>query len=244
MILWTDTCHCRGLGVGTAPSALIAHGVSTTIIEIDPVVHHFALQYFGLPSNHTPIIDDAVKVVDEMQRSTARGKYDYIIHDVFTGGAEPIELFTREFLAGLRNLLSFEGVIAINYGGDLLLPSAISVIKTVLDVFANCRFFREVPIPASTAKEDFTNLVMFCGRDFNEITFREPSPADILGSPARRQHLVPQNEATNLYQLAGDKGRIIRRGQTEWLEDFQIQSARGHWHVMRKVLPDIVWDTW
>ncbi|KAL8635183.1 MAG: hypothetical protein Q9228_007303, partial [Teloschistes exilis] len=31
-----------GLGIGTTPSALIAHGISTTILEIDPVVHDFA----------------------------------------------------------------------------------------------------------------------------------------------------------------------------------------------------------
>ena len=239
---WTDISCCRGLGVGTAPSALIAHGINTTIVEIDPVVHQFAMQYFGLPSNHTSIIGDAVKVVDKMQMSKA--KYDYIIHDVFTGGAEPIELFTREFLAGLRNLLKYQGTIAINYGGDLRLPPAISVIKTVVDVFPNCRFFREVPIPASTAREDFTNLVIFCQQTFREFTFREPTPADLLGSPARRQHLVPQNEVTNLNQMGGGEGRVIRRGQTEWLEDFQIQSARGHWHVMRKVLPDIVWENW
>lgn len=39
--------------------------------------------------------------------------YDYIIHDVFTGGAEPVELFTEEFLRGLSDSLSIDGVIAI-----------------------------------------------------------------------------------------------------------------------------------
>ena len=44
---------------------------------------------------------------------TERKMYDYIIHDVFTGGAEPVELFTEEFLRGLGNSLSVNGVIAI-----------------------------------------------------------------------------------------------------------------------------------
>lgn len=39
--------------------------------------------------------------------------YDYIIHDVFTGGAEPVPLFTEGFLAGLRDLLKPDGVVAI-----------------------------------------------------------------------------------------------------------------------------------
>lgn len=103
-----------GLGIGTSPSALIAHSIKTTIVEIDPIVHQYASQYFGLPKNHTSIIKDAVAFVDDMERtSQCRGKYDYIIHDVFTGGAEPIDLFTKEFLEGLSFLLHANGVIAI-----------------------------------------------------------------------------------------------------------------------------------
>ncbi|KAL8958260.1 MAG: hypothetical protein Q9183_005873, partial [Haloplaca sp. 2 TL-2023] len=99
-----------GLGIGTTPSALIAHGIDTTIVEIDPVVHSFATQYFGLPSNHTPVIQDAIAFVDQNQYTK---KYTYIIHDVFTGGAEPIDLFTVEFLTGLKGMLHPYGVIAI-----------------------------------------------------------------------------------------------------------------------------------
>lgn len=103
-----------GLGIGTSPSALIAHGIATTIVEIDPVVHQYASRYFHLPQNHISVIRDAVSYVKELQGAAKdRGKYDYIIHDVFTGGAEPIELFTKEFLEGLSYLLNAEGVIAI-----------------------------------------------------------------------------------------------------------------------------------
>lgn len=48
------------------------------------------------------------KAIDEDRRT-----YDYIIHDVFTGGAEPVELFTQEFLQGLSEMLNADGVIAI-----------------------------------------------------------------------------------------------------------------------------------
>ena len=106
--------NSSGLGIGTSPSALIAHGIATTIVEIDPVVHQYASQYFHLPQNHISVIRDAVSFVEELQGSAQdRGKYDYIIHDVFTGGAEPIELFTKEFLEGLSYLLNPEGVIAV-----------------------------------------------------------------------------------------------------------------------------------
>lgn len=101
----------RGLGVGTTPSALVSHGIETTVIEIDPVVHEFAVKYFGLQENSPPALTDAVahtrKLADEAKT------YDYIVHDVFTGGAEPVELFTLEFLQGLNSLLKPDGVIAV-----------------------------------------------------------------------------------------------------------------------------------
>jgi len=37
--------NLSGLGIGTTPSALMSHGIETTIVEIDPVVHEFATKY-------------------------------------------------------------------------------------------------------------------------------------------------------------------------------------------------------
>ena len=100
-----------GLGVGTTPAALISHGIDTTIVEIDPVVYDFATKYFELPANHTAVIADAVAYAS---MSVELGhKFDYIVHDVFTGGAEPISLFTFEFLSDLHSLLKPNGVIAL-----------------------------------------------------------------------------------------------------------------------------------
>jgi spermidine synthase len=110
-------CYCRlipqsGLGIGTTPAALIAHGIDTTVVEIDPVVYEFASKYFRMPDNHTAIVDDAVGYAAS-QAQKGEQTYDYIVHDVFTGGAEPIDLFTLEFLTNLERLLSPNGVIAI-----------------------------------------------------------------------------------------------------------------------------------
>ena len=78
------------------------------------MVHDFATRYFDLPQNHTSIIGDAVEIVNDMQsRGGKDDLYDYILHDVFTGGAEPIDLFTLEFLEALSNLLRPDGVIAV-----------------------------------------------------------------------------------------------------------------------------------
>jgi hypothetical protein len=101
-----------GLGAGAAPTAMIAHGLNTTILELDPVVHEFAVKYFGLPENQTTIIGDAVQVVQQII-TNANPQYDIIIHDVFTGGAEPVLLFTFEFLSNLNAILKPDGVVAI-----------------------------------------------------------------------------------------------------------------------------------
>ena len=72
------------------------------------------MQYFDLPLNHTSVIQDAVYFVEQAQLGGPEFySYNYIIHDVFTGGAEPATLFTQEFLQGLSNLLKPNGVIAI-----------------------------------------------------------------------------------------------------------------------------------
>lgn len=100
-----------GLGIGTTPSALVAHGIDTTVVEIDPVVHEFAAKYFDLKENNEPAIADAVSYTAGLVE--AKKTYNYIVHDVFTGGAEPVDLFTLEFLQGLSDLLDRNGVIAI-----------------------------------------------------------------------------------------------------------------------------------
>ena len=76
------------------------------------MVYRYAGEYFGLARNHTAYIEDAVGFV---QREAARKEkiYDYILHDVFTGGAVPASLFTQQIFEGLREILADDGVIAI-----------------------------------------------------------------------------------------------------------------------------------
>jgi spermidine synthase len=76
-------------------------------------VYKFARKYFHLPTNHTVIIDDAIAFVKRSRLKSIPDTYDYIVHDVFTGGVEPVELFTLEFMEGLRSLLRDDGAIAI-----------------------------------------------------------------------------------------------------------------------------------
>lgn len=114
-----------GLGIGTSADALIRHGIETDIVELDPVVYRYAKEYFGLAENHTVYIEDAlVFIARELAKDSQQKRYDYILHDVFTGGAVPAALFTQEVFLGLRTLMSDDGVIAIvsAYSLPRLLP--------------------------------------------------------------------------------------------------------------------------
>lgn len=109
----------------------MAHGINTTVIELDPVVYKFAVEYFGFPPSQNVLIQDAIKFVENSKAiHEHQMTYDYIIHDVFTGGAEPVELFTQEFLQGLSDMLSPDGVIAI-----VSAPGKVFLIGEDADIF-------------------------------------------------------------------------------------------------------------
>ncbi|KAF1838438.1 S-adenosyl-L-methionine-dependent methyltransferase [Decorospora gaudefroyi] len=241
-----------GLGIGTAPNALISHGLNTTIVELDPVVHHYATKFFSLSPNHTAVIDDAVTYVSQTSIS-APGSYDYIIHDVFTGGAEPVSLFTTEFMQGLYALLADNGAVAINYAGDLSLGSTRLVLNTIHAVFPACRLFRDTAKPDTHADgdADFINMVIFCvkhdhGQGNRAVRFRDAVQEDFLGSLARKNFLMPQDEleVRFAFRPVEKGGKVMGRADVGELEKWHKEGAVSHWRIMRTVLPAGVWEMW
>lgn len=254
-----------GLGIGTAPKAFISHSISTTIIELDPIVHAFAKKYFALPSNHTAVIQDAVSYLNTAVSVPNPEQYDYILHDVFTGGAEPLSLFTTSFLQNLRSLLKPHGVIAINYAGDLASPLTRLVLRTIAHVFHNpnpnssggsCKLYRDSPpskdsSPDEDADADFLNIIIFCRNSPGPITFRQPSERDFLGSKSRQHYMRPKAELEIPFPALTEADKEFLGGK-EVLElddegrfsKEQSESAKRHWRIMRKVMPDAVWELW
>lgn len=245
-----------GLGIGTAPKALISHGIQTTIVELDPIVHEYAKEYFALPQNHTSVTADAINWARAARASLkAVMSFDYIIHDVFTGGAEPLTLFTEEFLRNLRVLLRPNGVVAINYAGDLKAPLTTRILNTVDKVFNNsCKIYREAP-PDDSDKtgidDDFANIVIFCRNTAGPITFREPIEGDFLDSQSRVHYLLPDPKFELQFPLQDASNRtqalnvdVLRAGDEQLWASQQAESATKHWHIMRKVVPDAVWELW
>jgi spermidine synthase len=94
----------------------------------------------------------------EIQKLSKR--YDFIIHDCFTGGSEPTHLLTIEMLEQLRGLLSEQGILALNYvrftKGEGTKAVA-SVYKTLKEVLPNIRVF-------VTEKKEFTDFIFLASR--------------------------------------------------------------------------------
>ena len=101
-----------GLGVGTVINGLEAHGVLTTAVEIDPAVVEFAQHHFHMcdPSGGTRIAD-ARQILSA--RTLDLHSYDFVVHDVFTGGALPFQLFQPEIWDAIRRVMKPRGVVAI-----------------------------------------------------------------------------------------------------------------------------------
>ncbi len=136
-----------------------------------------------------------------------------------------------------------------NYAGDLSLPAASYVIRTILSIFPTCRIFREaLPEDApSETTDDFTNMVIFCKHPSSSnkpLTFRQPVLADYLESGARQQYLFPKPELEISKDVFELEGPVLKRGQTRQLERWHRSSAVGHWRIMRTVLPAVVWENW
>lgn len=115
---------CSGLGVGTSATAMMRHNISTTLVEIDETVYEAARKYFALPEPEPGklILKDARRWLRERasgfeaeagKGETTQELYDYVIHDVFSGGSLPSLLFTQEFWNNTKEVMKRDGVLAV-----------------------------------------------------------------------------------------------------------------------------------
>lgn len=122
-----------GLGAGHMANILQKQAVTVDSIEIDPAVADAAFNYFNFKPNGATIIGDARYEIRHINT-----KYDLIILDCFTGGSEPFYLLTQENISLLRNLLSDDGLLSVNFLGytnGIKSQAVASVAKTMGSVF-------------------------------------------------------------------------------------------------------------
>lgn len=250
-----------GLGAGLSARALYQHKVNLTLVEIDPAVYDFAVAYFGVDEVRAGdvVLEDAVTWA---RRQDQAGRFDYIVHDVFTGGSVPAALFAEPFLKDLYGLLHPSGVIAVNFAGDLASLSSLRILTTLLRVFPRCRAFSDGPptpvvSPTDKADETFSNLVLLCTKDWLvNLELRDPIAGDYLPagpSPRLREQVFSQFRSREVDLAAfrskaassdGDKWIIRTERDVRDVEREQLDEVGVHWKVMQEILPNHVWAKW
>jgi hypothetical protein len=144
-------------------------------------------------------------------------------------------------------LISFYLTVSKNYAGDFSLPAPKLIYRTIKQVFPSCRIFRESPRVEENVEKwgsDFTNLVIFCRKTAEEITFRGAVEEDFLDSSARQHFLMPKEEVLESEVLGGDDSSLLLKNNTAKLVGWHEQSALGHWSIMRTVMPAKIWERW
>ncbi|KAJ1562558.1 hypothetical protein HK405_010689 [Cladochytrium tenue] len=94
-----------GLGTGIATVKLSRANISVVAVELDTAVARYVQEYFGVgvggPASVTVIVGDGGAALEE----SAAGRYDLVVHDVFSNGGLPARLFSEAAMhAALRCL--------------------------------------------------------------------------------------------------------------------------------------------
>lgn len=91
------------------------------VVEIDPLVHQMAVNHFGLhlPESSTTINilsgSSYVSRIAQMNRDINHTlqKWSHVIHDCFSAGNVPMEMYTKGFWEDLSELVEVDGIIAV-----------------------------------------------------------------------------------------------------------------------------------
>lgn len=137
------------------------HGVTTTVVEIDPAVYAAATLHFGLPAvpEERLFLEDARGWVTR-SRTTSASHFDFVIHDCFSGGGVPAHIFTLEFWRDIEAIVAPDGVVAVvsgnnpfrqradsprcqNFVGKLATRESRAVFLTLTAAFRRCRAFHD-----------------------------------------------------------------------------------------------------
>lgn len=207
-----------GLGGGHVARDLKAKGLTTDTIEIDPAVAEASLNYFHFKPTGDFIVGDARYEIQKLRK-----RYDFIIHDCFTGGSEPTHLLTLEMLSSLRGLLTEQGVLALNYVGFTRGDGAdavASVYKTLRQTLPNVRVF-------ITEKQDFTDFIFLASNQQISLDRNDSDP--------RVQWLLDHE-----YPLAEEGGMVITDDYNP-LESMQIRKSELYRKIfMQRIAPELL----
>lgn len=185
----TSNMLLLGGGAYSIARSILANDPTITVdvVELEPMLFSVAQKYFDLkPSdrlrNH---VMDARVFVD-----TTTTRFDYIFMDTFNSGLYiPAHLTTVEYFTAVRERLTDDGLLMINFIGARNLPSTTltdSFTKTLLTVFPNLQAF--VMRPHET--ELLQNIMFIATRNDAPLTLKNTSVTDAASSSHSLASLV------------------------------------------------------
>lgn len=244
-----------GMGIGTVTGALIEHGCDVDAIEIDPVIVRFGGQFFWFRPR-TVLVEDAVLFLRRARRDIRfkrRQKYDYVIHDVFTGGTIAENLISKRVLSDIASVMHPDGVLALNFVGDVANSCASSdsginfMTARLHQVFDHVRGFYEAIDEDSSTNDrcssreshgSVQNIVFFASNVSSRTTFRPPTAYDTLGCPLRQETLTrfvdhPLSLPSQSPSTATPDGAELLRAQR--------RAARAHATALQQEFGQQLW---
>lgn len=209
-----------GLGGGHVARDLKAKGLATDTIEIDPVVADAAKNYFNFQPTGEFLVGDARYEVKKLKK-----RYDFIIHDCFTGGSEPTHMLTVEMLSGLKAMLNEQGILALNYVGFTQGEGAnavTSVYKTLATLFPHIRVF-------TTEKGEFTDFIFLASSGGIEFDRDKPELARPIQWLSEHEYAMT------------DAGGIVISDDYNPMESMQVRKAESYRKIfMERIAPELL----
>uniref|UniRef100_A0A061SIP4 Spermine spermidine synthase n=1 Tax=Tetraselmis sp. GSL018 TaxID=582737 RepID=A0A061SIP4_9CHLO len=222
-----------GLGPGLAAKGLQDAGVAVDVMELHGEVVQAAEKFFGWRPNGRVWVRDAVASLAMLLRSEPSAEYDYILHDICSGGVMDGSLLTAPFFSKLSKLLAPDGVVAVNYFGGAD-PNLHLLGRTLLAAFGHLRCVGD-----EHDGEAARNFVLFASR--RPVVFRQPQAEDFRGSAMREDALATLSSREVALDLDPSLGELD--GASRGFDpELVMQHARRHWQAMREVLPGSFWS--
>lgn len=222
-----------GLGTGAAPKSFARRAIRADVVEIDPEVVRYARQYFGYVPNGDVAIEDARTFLRRTER-----RYDFIVHDTFTGGETPEHLLSVEVLERVQALLQPGGVLVLNVVGGThgelsLLHAAVN--RTVRHVFPHVRAFRDAP--DREGHGGLSNVVYFASEEPLEFAPAEPP----YESPSCEQVLTHFREWEVPAPAEGTTSAPLITDARNPLARLSLPVSEAFSEAMRQMYPKEFW---
>nr|KAJ3421613.1 hypothetical protein HK105_002935 [Polyrhizophydium stewartii] len=226
-----------GLGIGVTAKTLARAGIAVDVVELDPVVYEYARSYFDLPEPRARYLGDGRVYIDSV---AADQSYDYVLHDVFTGGVVPGPMFSIEAVQSVKRILKSDGVLAMNYVGRIETNGTRAVIKTLQSAFSHIQLFVE-SLEYIESETAMYNMVIFAA-DF-EMEFAKPTRADLaVGGVYVSMLETFRDNRVPLERIMTDPEVRVITDKHNPLAGMQVESARKHWGVMRQLFKSEFWS--